>query len=121
MAVIKIKNLKLKTIIGILDPERVKKQDIVINIKIKFDETKAVLSENIADTVNYKELEDRIREKVEASSFLLLEKLVHYVLDLVMEDKRICKAVVKIDKIEAMDYSESVSVKCSRKRKHHSF
>ena len=49
MATIRITNLKLRTIIGIHDWERAHKQDVIINVTIEFDASKAADSDNIDD------------------------------------------------------------------------
>ena len=82
MATIRITNLKLRTIIGTNDWERECKQDILINIKIGFDATKASKSDNIKDTIDYKLLTKRIIGEIEPSSFFLLEKLAKHILEI---------------------------------------
>ena len=51
MAFIRIKNLKLRAVIGINDWERENKQDVIVNIKLEFDASAAAKSDDIADTV----------------------------------------------------------------------
>ena len=50
---IHIKDLLLRTIIGINEEERRNKQDVLINITLHTDHT-AAASDDIADTVNYR-------------------------------------------------------------------
>lgn len=114
---IRIKNLRLRTIIGISEWERGEKQDVVINVELEVDERKAVETDLIDDTVNYKTLTKRIVEEVEQSEFFLLEKLTHHILQVVLEDKKIKKATVEVDKPHALRFAESVSVSCSAERK----
>jgi D-erythro-7,8-dihydroneopterin triphosphate epimerase len=116
MAVIKIKNLRLRTIIGIFDYEREHKQDIVINLKIHFDDSKASSTDNIDDTVDYKKITKKIIAEVEKSEFFLLEKLSDFVLDIIMEDLKIKGATVKLDKPHALRYADSVAIIKTRKR-----
>ena len=52
MAIIKIKNLKVKTIIGIFNHEREASQDLILNIKIAFNSTIASQTDNIQDAQN---------------------------------------------------------------------
>jgi len=49
-----IKNLRARGIIGINDWERVKKQDILINIEIEADLTRAGETDDLAHSVNYR-------------------------------------------------------------------
>jgi FolB domain-containing protein len=63
--IIRIKNLRLRTIIGLNDWERKKEQDILINLKIQVDDETAVTSDDLADGVDYKTIKYRIVEEVE--------------------------------------------------------
>lgn len=116
MAKIQITNLRLRTIIGANDWERDNKQDIVINITIEFDAEKASKSDNLNDTIDYKTLSKAIIEEVEGSSYFLLEALCRSLLDIIMKEKTIEKAVVKIDKPFALRFADSVSVELEEDR-----
>lgn len=113
---IHIKNLRLMTIIGVHEQERSGKQDVVINIEMEFDGAKAAESDDIKDTLDYEAAKKRIVEEVEDSSFYLLEKLASRILELVMEDPLVLKAVVEVDKPHALSLADSVSVTCSAER-----
>ena len=113
MAKIKIKDLKLRTILGIEDWERKTKQDIIINIKIEFDGLKAAESDDLNDTVDYKAMKLNIIKMVEKSDFFLVEKLAAEVLKICMSDKLVQKGSVEIDKPHALRFAESVSVTVS--------
>ena len=114
---IRIKNLRLRTIIGIYDWERVEKQDVIINIEFEVDSENAIETDKIENTLDYKDLNKEIIEAVESSRFYLLEKLTHTVLQIVMKDKRIIRAKVEVDKPGALRFSDSVSVECSGENK----
>lgn len=114
MATIRITDLKLKAIIGINPWERKNKQDVIINLTLDFDANKASQSDNIQDTVDYKALKKRIILLVKGSKFFLLEKLVEEVLNLTMQDSKILKATVRIDKPRALRFAKSVSIESSR-------
>lgn len=70
-----IRDLLIRGIIGINPDERVKKQDILINIVIYTDIRRAAETDDIDDTTNYKDISKRIIDFVEASSFLLVEQI----------------------------------------------
>jgi D-erythro-7,8-dihydroneopterin triphosphate epimerase len=116
MATIRIENLRLRTIIGIYDWERENKQDIIINAKLTFDASKASQSDDIKDTVNYKEITKTIIEKVEPSSFNLLEKLTKVVLEICLINPLVTSATVRIDKPQALRFADSVSIELTEKQ-----
>ncbi|MCC6759345.1 MAG: dihydroneopterin aldolase [Candidatus Omnitrophica bacterium] len=116
MATIRITDLTLEAIIGINSWERTTKQEVIINITLDFDSSKAAKSDNIKDTLDYKDLKKSIMTLVESSKFMLLEKLVERVLDLIMKDPKVLKATVRIDKPRALRFAKSVSIESSRSK-----
>jgi len=113
MAIIKIKNLKLKAIIGVEEHERNIRQDIIINVQLEFDAQKAVESDNLFDTIDYKALKQNIISLVEASSFFLVEKLAGEILKICLDNSLVTSATVEIDKPTALQFVDSVSVTLS--------
>ena len=117
IATIRIKNLKLKTIIGINPPERVHKQEIIVNVEIELDALKAIKTDDIKNALDYKAVKKEIIAKVEETSFFLIEKLADSILQLIMSHQQVKKATVEIDKPFALRFADSVSVTISAKRK----
>lgn len=116
MAVIKIKNLRLRTIIGINADERIKRQDIVINIKIQYNDSGAVNNDTVEQAINYKKITKQIINFVEESHFHMLEKLVDEVINIILQEKKVQKTQVTIDKPHALRFADSVSVTKTRKK-----
>ncbi len=110
MQTIRIKNLKLRIIVGINPEERIHKQDVLINITADLNDSKAIQTEDINDTLNYRNLNKSVIDFVEKSEFHLLEALVDKVLNLVMSDDMVIRATVEIDKPTALRYCDSVSL-----------
>ncbi len=116
MAVIRIKNLLVRTIIGFNPEERVNRQDVIINLEIEVDVSRAISTDLPDEIYNYKAITKEIISFVSESKFNLLEKLTHEVLQLVMKDERVKRAKVEIDKPYALRFSESVSVELEARR-----
>ena len=116
IATIHIKNLRVRTIIGVYDWEQAHPQDIVLNVRMDFDATAAAASDDVADAVDYKAIKQRIVELAESSHFKLLEKLAAAMLEIIMSDEKVLSATVEIDKPHALQFTDSVSVTCSASR-----
>ena len=116
MATIRIKDLTLYTIIGTNKWERIKKQKIVINASIEYNSSKARATDNIEEAVDYKAITKTMIHHVRNARFFLLEKLTDFVLKTIMENKKVKKATVRIDKPLALRFAKSVSVELSKKR-----
>ena len=109
-ATINIRNLRLRTFIGFNPEERVKKQDVVLNIQISYLPSAAILNDQVEGALNYKTITKAIIRLVEEGRFLLLEKLVADVLATCSSHAEVAHASVTIDKPHALRFAESVSL-----------
>lgn len=102
---IKIKNLRLRTIIGISPNEKRDRQDLVINAEIDY------FCENFAtNSLNYRTVTKCLINEVENREFDLLEEVAKLLLDKVLEFEQVKKVTIEIDKPHALRFSDSVSV-----------
>lgn len=115
--IISIKNLRVNTIIGTKKEERIKPQELIINIQINLDRTKAQTTDKLKDTLDYELVKNRIRDFVMKSDFFLIEHLANKITDLVLEEKYVSGVRIEIDKPEALSECESVSVILERIKK----
>lgn len=114
--IIKIKNLRLRSLIGIHPWERREKQAVILNCKIEFDGSKAALSDALEDTIDYSALSRRIIEHVESAEYQLIERMAAVILNMIMADERVLSAVVEIDKPVAIKSADSTAVEVSASR-----
>ena len=110
LATIRVSNLRLRTLIGFNPDERVKKQDVVINIEISYRLPHAVLDDRVEHALNYKTITKDVIGHVEDGQFLLLEKLVADVLEICSRHPSVQNARVTIDKPHALRFADSVSL-----------
>lgn len=113
---IHIKNLRLRTIIGIFDWEKKEKQDLIINVRIGFDGSKAQQTDAIDDTLDYKSITKAIIEKVEQTHYNLIEKLVSDLHDLIFNYDKVLWSHVEVDKPGALRFADSVSISDRREK-----
>lgn len=118
MASIHIKNLRLRTFIGFNEEEKTKKQDVIVNIILRYDATTASVSDSVDDACNYKVLTKKIIALVEERSFDLLEKMSGDIIHLIATEEKVLEASVEIDKPHALRFADSVSVGMNYKRSH---
>ncbi len=113
---IQIQDLLLRAIIGINDEERRNRQDVLINITLHADTRAAGRSDDMADAVNYRTLTKRIIALVENSQFYLVEKLAAEIAALCLDDPRVERADVRVEKPGALRFARSVGVEIQRTR-----
>ena len=113
---VRIKDLALRCIVGVFPEERKEKQDVVIQVRMETDLGPASRSDDLADTVDYKAIKKRIVSEVEASAYLLIEKLAGRIAEICLEDPRVRRAEVEVEKPGALRFARTVSVVVRRER-----
>ena len=113
---IKIKNLRLTTIIGVHEWEEKIDREIIINATIETDFDKGLQSDNIADTINYDTLITKIKNLIANNRFKLIEKMAQQVMNSIMEDTRVKGCQLQVDKVGVVEGVESFGIVIEQKR-----
>lgn len=111
-----IKDLLVRGILGINPEERIKKQDILINIVGHTDIRRAAETDDIADAVSYKHIADRVAAHVENASDFLVEKLVTDLARIIITEFGVERVIVRVEKPEALDFARLVGIEIERSR-----
>jgi len=111
---IEIKDLLLRGIIGVNDWEREEEQDILINVTLTADLTKAGRSDDLGDTVNYRTITKKIISHVEGSQRFTLEALASDIADICLAERGVRRARVRVEKPGALRFAHSVGVEIVR-------
>lgn len=93
-----IKNLVIPCKIGVLEAERGKEQDVIVDVEIFHDLREAGITDDINKTVNYSEIRHKIFDAVSSSEFKLLENLAQEIASLLLEDTETQKVTVRLRK-----------------------
>ena len=80
---IRVKNLCLRTFIGINEDEILNKQDVLINLTILYAAQEAVRDNDIDHALNYRTITKAIIAHVAGNRFALVGRLTVVILDLV--------------------------------------
>lgn len=113
---IHIDGLMLRCILGTEEAERREKQDVVIDIVLSADLRAACRSDDIADTVDYKEIKKNVVRMTERSDFHLVERLAEEIARICLEHPLVQKAVVRVAKPGALRFARSVGIEIERTR-----
>ena len=112
--IIYIKDLRVKTIIGIFDWERKVKQEVSIDLEFPFDCTQAAATDSIEDTLDYKSIAKGVIKFVEESSFQLQETLAEGIASLVKNEYGVESIKLRVSKPGAIRGSKDVGLIINR-------
>lgn len=113
---IRICDLRVRCILGVNPEERRERQDVVINLVIHADLSKAGKSDRLGDTVDYRALKKRVLALAEGSQYFLEEALAEAIAALCLEDPAVQQVDVRVDKPYALRFARTVAVEISRGR-----
>lgn len=83
---------------GVLPEERERGQVFVVDVTLELDLTAAQRSDDLADTVHYGLLTERLAVAVRDTRFALLEALAGHLADLALNEPRVLAATVRVAK-----------------------
>jgi dihydroneopterin aldolase len=86
---------------GVYDHERVDGQEFVVDVTLELDLSPAARSDDVADTVHYGQLADRLVEIVGGAPVNLIETLADRIALVCLEDQRVEAATVTVHKPQA--------------------
>ena len=112
---IEVRDLQLRTVIGIFDFERDRRQPVTISYAITADTRAAAKSDSIDDALDYKSVTKRVIDLVEGSSYFLVEKLVEEIARTSLEEPNAEEVEVLLEKPGALRHARSVGIRIVRR------
>lgn len=113
MTEIEIKNMRVRALLGIMDWERKKKQDIVISIRFRYDAAEAIEEENVEKAINYKTITKELIDFVEKSNYYLIETLTDVLYEKVSSIDRVLNTAIEVQKVHALRFCDNLIVRRS--------
>ena len=111
-----LRGLTAECIIGFIDWERRVRQTVVVDLEIPVDCRNAAVTDEVADTVDYKKVAKRILAFIEASEFKLVETLAQRLALALLEEFGLEWVRLSINKPGAIRNSRDVGVSIERSR-----
>ena len=111
-----ISDLVARGIIGLNNWEREKPQEIRINITLFGDLSKAGENDDIRDSINYRTVAKKVLVHAESTHRFTVEALAADLMRLCLEEPRVLKARVRVEKPGAVRFSRSVGVEIEREK-----
>jgi dihydroneopterin aldolase len=113
---ITLTGLKVRGFHGLYEHERRDGQDFVVDATLWLDSRPAAASDDVADTVDYGALADRLAKVVAGEPVNLIETLAARLCELCMADERVIAAEVTVHKPQAPIAREFADVAVTARR-----
>jgi dihydroneopterin aldolase len=115
MDIVYIRELEIKTIIGIFDWERDQRQVVSLDLEMGTDIRAAASTDNIEQALDYKAVAKRLIDFVEKSEFYLVETLAERIAAIVLEEFDVKWLKLRLGKPGAVTGSKDVGVIIERR------
>lgn len=109
-----VRDLMLMASIGVYETEQHATQRIRINVDLSVDESLDVVDGDLASVVCYDQVVRKIRTIVDSGHIHLVETLAERVADMLLQDRRVKSARVRVEKLDAVADTASVGVEIER-------
>ena len=109
-----ISDLLIRGVIGISEKEREQPQDILVNITIFADITRAGTTDDVNDSVNYRTVAKKVLAHTETIKRYTVEALAADIAALVLAELGVLGVQVRVEKPGAVRFSRSVGVEITR-------
>jgi dihydroneopterin aldolase len=111
-----LRGLAAECVIGFIDWERQVKQTVIVDLELPVDCAHAALTDEVADTLDYKKVAKRVVAFIEASQFKLVETLAQRLAQLLLEEFGLEWVRLSLNKPGAIRSSRDVGVVIERTR-----
>lgn len=111
-----IKGLVLHTLIGVYDFERHAKQRLILDLEIDANLHAAGLSDNVADTLDYGAIAERLALIADHASYQLLEALGEEMTTMILTEFNASAVSLTINKPDILDNVEGVGIVLNRSK-----
>ena len=111
-----IEGLEIEALIGIYDWERRIRQTPAFDIEMAFDNRVPAATDDIALTLNYKDVSKRLVEYVGQSGFGLVETLAERCAAIILDEFGVARVRLKLSKPGAVRGARAVGVVIERSR-----
>ncbi|WP_246152157.1 dihydroneopterin aldolase [Roseospira navarrensis] len=109
-----VRDLVLSARIGAYEHEKAAPQRIRLNLDLAVREAAADLGDRLENVVCYDSVLGRVREIVQAGHVNLVETLAERIAAVCLEDSRVRRAQVRVEKLDVFQEAESVGVTIER-------
>jgi dihydroneopterin aldolase len=90
---------------------------LLVNIELELKNNKAAKTDNLADTIDYDSLTQKLHAQAVKLNYDLVEKFASHMLAIILQDKKIKAAKIEVTKSKISKIFENVCVTLEAKNK----
>jgi dihydroneopterin aldolase/D-erythro-7,8-dihydroneopterin triphosphate epimerase len=111
-----VRELLVRAVLGVDEQERREMQDVLISVTLHADLRRAGESDLLEEAIDYRAIKKRILAAAEGSRYRLAEALAERTAALCLEDPRVERVVILVEKPGSLRFARSAAVEITRER-----
>ncbi|WP_006787754.1 dihydroneopterin aldolase [Thiorhodospira sibirica] len=116
MDTIYIRDLRIETVIGVHAWEQRIRQTLRLDLELETDIRPAAHSDDIADTLDYVMISERVRTLLDQHQFQLMEALAEHIANTLLHEFAISRLRLSLSKPGALSSAREVGIQIERSR-----
>tara|TARA_Y100001970_G_scaffold294331_1_gene450769 strand:- start:72219 stop:72602 length:384 start_codon:yes stop_codon:yes gene_type:complete len=112
-----VNNLEIRWSIGVFEHEKKQEQRVRINIALNTSWNPEEINDDIKNVVSYSDIVDGIIALKSKGHINLVETLSKKIAQLCLKDPKVDSVIIKIEKLDIYDHTESVGIELEYLRK----
>jgi D-erythro-7,8-dihydroneopterin triphosphate epimerase len=109
-----IRELLVRCVLGVDEEERREMQDVLISVTLHAELRKAGESDRLEDAIDYRTIKKRVMAAADGSRYRLVEALAERVAAICLEDGRVRRVDVLVEKPGSLRFARSAAVEITR-------
>ncbi|MFZ0564682.1 MAG: dihydroneopterin aldolase [Chlamydiales bacterium] len=114
--IVKIRDYRVRCIVGVYPEERSKEQELSVDIELKWNIQEVVQTDSIVDTIDYEKVAKVCRDLAKSSEFHLLETFAYETLSAIFDEFEVSWVKVTVKKTQPFPLAREVAFELERKR-----
>jgi dihydroneopterin aldolase len=116
MDIIFLRELKVTTLIGIYEWEKLVPQILQLDLEVALPSSRACQTDNINDSINYAEIAQHIQNALNEGHFSLLETLAEHIAQIILKDFSAPWVKISLAKLQAIPNCKQVGITIERQK-----
>ncbi len=109
-----VRDLVLSCLIGVHRHERDGKQRVRVNLDLDVEDTGEMVGDRLVNVVSYEDLVEELRALAAAGHINLVETLAERIAEVCLDDRRVRRARIRVEKLDVFADAASVGVEIER-------
>lgn len=114
--IVGIENLKVTCFVGVYPEEKLAKQELLIDLKLKVDFSKSTQSDSLQDAIDYDKIAELCQATASLKHYHLIETLVNAVADAILQNFPVDEVWVRVKKLQGLAQAQYAYVELTKQR-----